>query len=43
MDHDLLSKPKIKRHQDRQSVLALLFVVTTMGFLLWVLAATAPA
>jgi hypothetical protein len=42
MHNDPLSKPEIKRHQDAPSVLALLFVVTTMGFLFWVLA-TVPA
>ena len=42
MDNDLLSKPETKRHQDTLSVLALLGVVTTMGFLFWVLA-TVPA
>ena len=42
MANDPLSKSEIKRGQDTPSVLALLFVVTTMGFLLWVLA-TVPA
>jgi hypothetical protein len=43
MDNDPLSKPEIKRHQDTPSVLELLFVVTTIGFLFWVLATTVPA